>query len=115
MRAVNLLPRDATEGRKRPPMPVLAGCVGTVLVTALLAVLFLSASSSVAQQRRALLDAQAQFAAIPAPPAPSTRSFRSSVRHGSPHSRPPSASALRGTACCVRSRRWFRATSGSSP
>jgi Tfp pilus assembly protein PilN len=71
MRAVNLLPRDATEGRKRPPMPVLAGCVGTVLVTALLAVLFLSASSSVAQQRRALLDAQAQFAAIPAPPAPS--------------------------------------------
>jgi Tfp pilus assembly protein PilN len=71
MRAVNLLPKDATEGRKRPPLPVLVGCVGTVLVTALLAVLFLSASSSVARQRSALLDAQAQFAALPAPPAPS--------------------------------------------
>ena len=50
---------------------MLAGCVGTVLVTALLAVMFLSASSSVAHQKRALLDAQEQYAAIPAPPAPS--------------------------------------------
>jgi len=71
MRAVNLLPKDVSDGRKRPPLPVLAGCVGAVLVTALLAVLFLSASSSVAKQRRALLDAQAQFAALPTPPAPS--------------------------------------------
>ena len=71
MRAVNLLPRDATDGRKRPPLPVLVGCVGPVLVTAVRALLFLSASSSVGRERRALLDAQAQFAAIPAPPAPS--------------------------------------------
>jgi Tfp pilus assembly protein PilN len=71
MRAVNLLPGDENEGRKGPPLPVLAGCVGTVLVTALLAVMFLSASSSVAHQKRALLDAQEQYAAIPAPPAPS--------------------------------------------
>jgi hypothetical protein len=36
MRAVNLLPKDVSDGRKRPPLPVLAGCVGAVLVTALL-------------------------------------------------------------------------------
>lgn len=72
MRAVNLLPRDdAGEGRRMPPMPVLVGCVGVVLVTAVLALLFLSASSSVANQRRALEQAQAEYAAIPAPPPPS--------------------------------------------
>jgi Tfp pilus assembly protein PilN len=72
MRAVNLLPHDESgAGRKAPPVPVLVGCVGAVLVAALLAVLFLSASSSVAQQRRALQQAQTEYAAIPAPPAPS--------------------------------------------
>ena len=73
MRAVNLLPGgdESGEGRKVPPVPVLVGCIGAVLVTAVLAVLFLSASSSVAKQQRALQDAQAEYAAIPAPPAPS--------------------------------------------
>ncbi|HEX7625764.1 MAG TPA: PilN domain-containing protein [Gaiellaceae bacterium] len=72
MRAVNLLPGDESgSGRKTPPVPVLVGCVGAVLVTALLAVLFLSASSSVAQQRQALQQAQTDYAAIPTPPAPS--------------------------------------------
>jgi Tfp pilus assembly protein PilN len=72
MRAVNLLPGDESgSGRKTPPVPVLVGCVGAVLVAALLAVLFLSASSSVAKQRQALQQAQTDYAAIPAPPAPS--------------------------------------------
>jgi Tfp pilus assembly protein PilN len=69
MRAVNLLPTDVPgEGRRLPPVPVLAGCVGVVLVTAVLALMFLSASSGVAKQRSALAQAQAAFAAIPAPP-----------------------------------------------
>jgi Tfp pilus assembly protein PilN len=72
MRAVNLLPRDfAGEGRKAPPGPVIAGCVGTVLVTALLAVLFLSASGNVAKQRRALESVQQVYANMPAPAPPS--------------------------------------------
>lgn len=71
MRAVNLLPRgDASQGRK-VPLPVLVGCVGTVLVTALLAVLFLSASSAVASKRVALERLRSEESAIPAPPAPS--------------------------------------------
>jgi Tfp pilus assembly protein PilN len=72
MRAVNLLPGDESAGgRKAPPVPVLVGCIGAVLVAALLAVLYLSASSSVANQRRALEQVQSEYAAIPAPPAPS--------------------------------------------
>jgi Tfp pilus assembly protein PilN len=72
MRAVNLLPNDATgDGRRTPPLPVLVGCVGVVLVTAVLALLFLSASSNVARQRTALTQAQAEYAALPAPPPPS--------------------------------------------
>jgi Tfp pilus assembly protein PilN len=72
MRAVNLLPKDLTgEGRKAPPGPVIAGCVGVVLVTALLAVLFLSASSTVAAKRRDLAAAQQVYASLPAPPEPS--------------------------------------------
>jgi Tfp pilus assembly protein PilN len=72
MRAVNLLPRDdASTGRKRTPLPVLVGCIGCVLVTAVLAVSFLSASGKAGDERRALEDAQAQYNAIPAPPPPS--------------------------------------------
>src|SRR5437763_12249299 len=69
MRAVNLLPRDvAGDGRRTPPLPVLVGCIGTVLVTAVLALMFLSASSNIASKRRALLNLQAQYSALPAPP-----------------------------------------------
>jgi Tfp pilus assembly protein PilN len=68
MRAVNLLPGDqADQGRKIPPLPVLAGCVGAVLVSALLAVMFLSASSGVAKKQQALEQIQAEYAALPAP------------------------------------------------
>jgi Tfp pilus assembly protein PilN len=72
VRAVNLLPGDeANQGRKVPPLPVLAGCVGTVLISALLAVMFLSASAGVAKKQHALEQVQAQYAAIPAPTPPS--------------------------------------------
>lgn len=72
MRAVNLLPsEDARDARKVPPLPVLVACVGSVLVAAVLAMLFLSANAKVAQQRSALAKVQAQYDAIPAPPPPS--------------------------------------------
>jgi Tfp pilus assembly protein PilN len=72
MRAVNLLPRDdAGDGSRVPPLPILVGCVGVVLVTAVLALMFLSASSTVSHQRTALEQAQAEYSAIPAPPPPS--------------------------------------------
>jgi Tfp pilus assembly protein PilN len=68
MRAVNLLPRDdSAQARGLPPMPVLVGCIGTVVVAALLAVLFLSASSGVAAKRTALKQMQDQYALLPAP------------------------------------------------
>jgi Tfp pilus assembly protein PilN len=71
MRAVNLLPNDAsTQGRKAPPVPVLVGCVGVVLISALLAVMYLSASGNVAAKKRELAQAQAAYAALPTPPAP---------------------------------------------
>jgi Tfp pilus assembly protein PilN len=46
---------------------VLAGCVGAVLVSALLAVMFLSASAGVAKKQRGLEQIQARYAAMPAP------------------------------------------------
>jgi Tfp pilus assembly protein PilN len=70
MRAVNLLPGDATEGRKRPALPVLVGCGGTVVITLFLAFTFLSASSNVGKRKQELADAQATLNAIPQPAAP---------------------------------------------
>ena len=70
MRAVNLLPGDATEGRKRPALPVLVGCGGTVVITLFLAFTFLSASSTVGKRKQELADAQATLASIPQPAAP---------------------------------------------
>jgi Tfp pilus assembly protein PilN len=68
MRAVNLLSGDyAAQGRKIPPLPALVGCAGTVVVAALVAVLFLSASSGAAAKQRALDKVQADYAAMPAP------------------------------------------------
>jgi Tfp pilus assembly protein PilN len=71
MRAVNLLPNDAaTQGRKPPPVPVIVACVGVVLISALLAVMYLGASGTVASKKKQLAQAQAAFAALPTPPAP---------------------------------------------
>jgi Tfp pilus assembly protein PilN len=71
MKAVNLLPRELIDGRKRPPMPVLAACGGGVLVAAVLALMYLSGSQKVASAQKTLADLTAQYDAIPAPPPPS--------------------------------------------
>jgi Tfp pilus assembly protein PilN len=71
MRAVNLLPGQDTGESKALPIPILAGCIGTVVVAAVLAMMFLSASSQVAKERSALQRLQTEYAAIPAPPPPS--------------------------------------------
>jgi Tfp pilus assembly protein PilN len=68
VRAVNLLPGDeANQGRKVPPLPVLAGCIGTVVISALLALMFLSGNAGVAKKQHALEQVQAEYATIPAP------------------------------------------------
>jgi Tfp pilus assembly protein PilN len=72
MRAVNLLPRD--DGRRRKvgveqKSPVLVGSMaGFVLVTAILAAWFLTASAGVADKQKRLDAAQAELAATPVPP-----------------------------------------------
>lgn len=74
MRAVNLLPRD-TERRsttKAEQMAIFTGSGGLVLVTAVLALMFLGASGKVHDQKSKLADANAVLAALPpAPPGPS--------------------------------------------
>jgi hypothetical protein len=73
MRAVNLLPRDdSAQGGGLPPLPVLVACAGAVVMSAVLAVMFLSASSKVSKQQRALDDARATYQAMPVPVAPSS-------------------------------------------
>lgn len=72
MHAVNLLPRQDTDRvSKATAVPALVACVGMAVAAAVLALLFLSASSQVAHERTALQRAQAEYAAIPAPPPPS--------------------------------------------
>jgi hypothetical protein len=71
MRAVNLLPKD--DGRQRGPSfrdnPLVIGAVvGTVLVTAVLAAMFLTASTSVADNQKQRDAVQAELAATPVPP-----------------------------------------------
>jgi Tfp pilus assembly protein PilN len=72
VRAVNLLPRD--DGRRRKVgveknNPVLVGgMAGLVLVTAILAAWFLTASAGVADKQKRLDAAQAELAATPVPP-----------------------------------------------
>lgn len=70
MRAVNLLPRDLETAKKGPSKPVIGGCAGAVLASAILAVSYTHASSNVGAKNAALADAQTRLAAIPAPQAP---------------------------------------------
>lgn len=70
MRAVNLLPRDLEQGRKLPATPVIVGCAGAVLATAVLAVGYLNASSQVGSENKQLAAVQAKIAALPQPQAP---------------------------------------------
>ena len=72
MRAVNLLPRDdASQKGGLPAPPVLAACIGAVLMSAVLAVMFLSASGKAAKQQQALDAAHQAYEALPTPAAPS--------------------------------------------
>jgi Tfp pilus assembly protein PilN len=71
MRAVNLLPRDERRQRKQPGAVTLTGVLGAVLVTAVLAGLFLTTSSKVSDRQSDVDGLRAEFAAIPpAPEAP---------------------------------------------
>jgi len=72
VRAVNLLPRDdrrqrGAEARRNNPVLV-GGVAGTVLVTAILAAWFLTASAGVADNQKRRDAAQAELAATPVPP-----------------------------------------------
>jgi Tfp pilus assembly protein PilN len=71
VRAVNLIPRDdrRQRGQSQRENPVLIGGVaGTVLVTAIIAAWFLTASAGVADHQKRRDAAQAELAATPVPP-----------------------------------------------
>ena len=71
MRAVNLLPRDAErQGSDGGRVPILVAGGGIAAVTAAAAVLFMSASGSVSDQRAQLESVEAAIARVPAPSQP---------------------------------------------
>lgn len=73
MRAVNLLPRD--ERAKRTPTenaPIFVGLGMLLVMSVVLSVMFLGASSSVTDERNELGDAKARLAVLPPLPAPPT-------------------------------------------
>lgn len=75
MRSVNLLPRDDKRQRPQPGAVLLTGVLGSVLVTAVLAGLFMMTSSSVSDRQSELDGLRAELAAIPpAPEAPADNS-----------------------------------------
>jgi Tfp pilus assembly protein PilN len=70
MRSVNLLPRDDSKRQRSQPGAVaLTGVLGSVVVIALLAGLFLMTSSTVGERQSEVDALRAELAAIP-PPAP---------------------------------------------
>jgi Tfp pilus assembly protein PilN len=76
VRAVNLLPRDDSRrgDRRQPGAVTLTAVLGSVVVTALLAGLFLMTSSTVGERQAEVDGLRAELAAIPPPPAPSGQS-----------------------------------------
>jgi Tfp pilus assembly protein PilN len=68
MRSVNLLPKDEGRQRRQPGAVALTAVLGSVLVTAVLAGLFLNTSSSVTSKQSELDSLRAELAAIPPPP-----------------------------------------------
>jgi Tfp pilus assembly protein PilN len=67
MRAVNLLPRELDQGKKSPAAPLIAGCVGFVLATGILAGGYLSASGKVGKENEQIAALNAELAAVPKP------------------------------------------------
>jgi Tfp pilus assembly protein PilN len=68
MRAVNLIPRDSAQPTaRRRHAPILGGCVGVVVAAAIVAGLYLQASSSVGAERANVAASRAELAAVPKP------------------------------------------------
>jgi Tfp pilus assembly protein PilN len=67
MRAVNLLPRDDPSRRTKTNVPVVVGVAGAVLASALIAMMFMSASSSVHDRQQQLDSLRAELAVVPPP------------------------------------------------
>lgn len=69
MRAVNLLPRDDARSKSRQTNPVvLGGVIAGVAATAIIAAVFLTVSTGVADKQERLDAAQAELDATPLPP-----------------------------------------------
>lgn len=70
MRAVNLLPRDTKQRSvRKESVPVLVGACSGVLVAAILGSLFMMNSGKIAAQQSEVDSLEAQFDALPPPPA----------------------------------------------
>jgi Tfp pilus assembly protein PilN len=67
MRAVNLLPRDDPNRRSKTNVPVVIGVAGAVLTTALVGMMFMSASSAVHDRQQQLDTLRAELAVVPPP------------------------------------------------
>ena len=67
MRAVNLLPRDDPNRRTKTNVPVVVGVAGAVLSTALIGMMFMSASGAVHDRQQQLDALRAELAVVPPP------------------------------------------------
>ena len=67
MQAVNLLPRDDPNRRTKTNVPVVVGVAGAVLTTALLGMMFMSASGAVHDRQQQLDTLRAELAVVPPP------------------------------------------------
>jgi Tfp pilus assembly protein PilN len=67
MRAVNLLPRDDPSRRTKTNIPVVVGVAGAVLSTALVGMMFMSASGAVHDRQQQLDSLRAELAVVPPP------------------------------------------------
>jgi Tfp pilus assembly protein PilN len=69
VRAINLLPRDDSRKGQKPQWAVFVPVILAVLLSALLSMLFLSASGKAKDRKATLASLQAELAAIPTPDA----------------------------------------------
>ena len=67
MRAVNLLPRDDPSRRTKTNVPVVVGVAGAVLATALIGMMFMSASGAVHDRQQQLDTLRQELAVVPPP------------------------------------------------